>query len=135
MQFRKPALILIRLFRFTSLLLPFAIVSFDNSPNDIPPDLQELAGRASTATSSRNWDELRKLGATPDTLHWLDHRARPGDDRWQFHLMEIPGDLATTQRPDNPASRYLGVFSAYHSCQSIGDHFHRMEKRGSVWKI
>jgi aminopeptidase N len=70
------------------------------------------------------------MAEKPDTLAWLGHRARPGDTNWQLHMVAVPSSPAS-----NMGSRYAAVFSAYHSCQSIGDHVHFLEKTTGGWRI
>lgn len=101
----------------------------------VPQGRSELESLAQAACRGKNWDDLRTLAASPETLAWLSHHGRPGDENWQFRIVELPATLSPTQQPNDPATQCLAVFSAYHSCQSIGDHFHRVVKTGDIWKI
>jgi aminopeptidase N len=95
----------------------------------VPPDVQAFIERGRAALKAANTDDLRALAETPETLAWLSHRARPGDTNWQLNVIQLP--------PSAPSSapRCAAIFSAYHSCQSIGDHVHLLERVAGVWRI
>ena len=85
----------------------------------------DLVQAANGDLQKKDLKALRMLGENNATMGWMDHAGRPGDMKWKVHLLKTPagkqGDLV--------------VFSAYHSCQSIGDHFHKLVKTASGEKI
>jgi Aminopeptidase N len=117
-----------RAFAITFPLLLLALVARPQANRDFEgdPGLKQLQIDVRADIAGRKWGELQHL-AESGALIWLAHPDKQ-DEKWGFHVVKLP-------RWKDEADQYLAVFSMYHSCQSIGDHFHKLVKSGDGWKI
>jgi aminopeptidase N len=134
----KPTLVKLRYFAwpaavlFVLFLVPAIFTSRSGAQGTAPADLTALLSKAQQALKSGNTEALKPLGENVSTFEWLSHRARAADTKWQAYLLPVPGGAEKSMPVDSP---YLLVFSAYHSCQSIADHFHKVIKTSQGWRV
>lgn len=96
----------------------------------LPADLAAFIEAQQTKLQANGGSTVKELGQTPNTLKWLDYRA--GNPRWKLTALPEPA-LISAQRPTPNA--YLAIFHDYHTCESIGDHIHRLVKTDEGWKF
>lgn len=94
------------------------------------PAAQELApfvGQLQALLTKRDVPGIEALAQEPRSVAWLRHRTDLSGP-WQAHALRVPGRRA------EDATAVI-VFSAFHTCQSIGDHAHRVVREGEVWRL
>lgn len=97
------------------------------APEALPQDLSDFVSGLRASLQAGKYDEVRAAAADPTVMNWLGKNTR----------RQVQWKVAATERPTagrGPAS-YLIVFNDFHTCESIGDHIHLLQKRPDGWKV
>src|SRR5579872_2775692 len=115
---------------FTSFILhPSSFTQASSRPDvPLPHEVVQVVQRVRRALEAGDRPALEALASAPAELKWLDLRERPGRPVWKFTVLALP------THSEEPTT-YLGLFYDYHTCESIGDHFHRMVRTEGDWRI
>jgi aminopeptidase N len=114
------------LFFFLLLLVPALSSARQQAQTELPADLSAFLAQAQTALKAGDNDTLRALAEAPDTLSWLGTRSRRArTSGWSLAALSLP----------TPNAEYLTVFYDFHTCESIGDHVHRLVKADGGWRF
>jgi aminopeptidase N len=122
-----PRLVAVVVLAASSLLVPRANPAASGESSGIPAQGSDLVAAANSALAARDSAALTALAETSQSLAWIGERGLTGKPAWKFAILRLP----TGQ--DNP--QFLAIFYAYHTVQSIGDHFHRVVQADSGWRI
>ena len=87
-------------------------------------DAQAFITQAQELLAAGNGASLKALGVGTETLAWYDEQKRRA--KWKLALLPIPG---------NAKADPLAVFYDFHTCESIGDHIHRLVKTPEGWRF
>ena len=109
----------------------------------VPAELKRLVRLATEDVNAHDISALRPLAA-PDalpTFAWIRGRTTK---LWAGDVLVVPQRNPANLPPDalqNPANAaparmlYLAVFHAWHTCESDGDHVHRIEQTPDGWRL
>ena len=106
-----------------------------------PTALTTLLRQATQAVNARDGDALKPLVA-PEALPTFDWMREKTTKHWTGEVLVLP-DLnsrsarnASAYAPASSALLYLAIFHAWHTCESDGDHIHRLEPTGNGgWRL
>jgi aminopeptidase N len=87
---------------------------------DLVRQVQQLLAEGATRS-------VPALAERPADLGWFEHRTTESGP-WRAALLSLPG------RPGEAPAPAI-VFHAFHTCQSIGDHVHRLVETPGAWRI
>ena len=101
----------------------------------IPAALDTLVKAAEKAIQAKDFDALKSLSASDaaQQFAWVNQVTTP---KWEAGILAVP--LATDAAADaaqGGAKTYLAVFHAWHTCESDGDHVHRLTETADGWKL
>jgi hypothetical protein len=126
---------------FTILPLPTSnvVARASAQASSLPDRAAALQSAGNAALAARDTAALLALAENRDSLAWLGGRGLTGRPAWKLAVLRLPA-VAQLVGSDNPQSairnpQFLAVFSAYHTVQSIGDHFHRVVQAEGGWRI
>jgi hypothetical protein len=108
----------------------FPLPSLPSSLNDrtVPAASTQLMERAVEAANARKSAGFEGLADDPvHTFAWVES-AR---ETWSGDILTVPSGGSG----GNAAPTYLAVFHAWHTCESDGDHVHRLLKTEQGWRL
>lgn len=91
---------------------------------DIPPEIANLMHRAGELINHHSVEEFANISMPDAHLGWVSGAA----SKWSVDALYVPDDSV-----DKPT--YLAVFHTWHTCESDGDHVHRIQNTAAGWKI
>lgn len=95
---------------------------------------QEIAGlvqRAVVAANTHAPTALAPFAANADAdFKWVESKTT---SVWGGGLLSVPGARANDET--DPAEETLAIFHAWHTCESDGDHVHRLVHTADGWRI
>lgn len=99
----------------------------------VPAELSRLVRLATTAANGHDPGAFGMLAspAAVDGFEWVRSKTTP---RWAGDLLPLPKGMTKTEKAENEVP-FLAVFHAFHTCQSDGDHIHRVEKTADGWRL
>jgi aminopeptidase N len=109
----------------------------------VPAELKRLVRLATEAVNARDSDALRPFAA-PDALSTFAWIRGKTTKLWAGDVLVVPtlppaaaqSDAAQNQtNASPPLTPYLAVFHAWHTCESDGDHIHRIEQTPDGWRL
>ena len=98
-----------------------------------PLELRRLAEQALTAVNAKDRERLTPL-VTEDALTDFRWMQQTTTKEWKAAVLAMPA-LEEETGDDRNSRRCFVVFTAWHSCQSDGDHIHRVERTMQGWRI
>ncbi len=106
-----------------------------------PTALTTLLRQATQAVNARDGDALKPLVA-PESLSSFGWMREKTTKHWTDEVLVLPDPGARFARnasayaPASSALLYLAIFHAWHTCESDGDHIHRIEPgENGGWKL
>ena len=106
-----------------------------------PTALTTLLRQATLAVNARDADALKPLVA-PEALSSFGWMREKTTKHWTGEVLALPDPGARFARnasayaPASSALLYLAIFHAWHTCESDGDHIHRIEPtENGGWKL
>lgn len=108
--------------------MPVGLLSA-RSVRRVPSDLTKFLHHATEAVNTHSLSQAAPFasGEASRTLGWATETTTK---IWQSDALILPETLKTTG-----AVEYLAVFHAWHSCESDGDHVHRLLSTPEGWKL
>ncbi len=97
----------------------------------VPAALDGLMAQAVTAANTRRPAAFAPLTAE-DAAHLFEW-ARGHTSTWQGDVLAVPSAAEDRNAPETPT--YLAVFHAWHTCESDGDHVHRLVRTAQGWQL
>ncbi len=107
-------------------MCPVGTGAQDKNDGNAPAPPDALMAAATQAVNARKLDDLAPL-ATEGGLPTFAWARGTSTKKWEGGILTPPGN------PNAP--NYLAVFHAWHTCESDGDHVHRLERTPQGWRL